>query len=122
MIVWASHHHDIYHPTAECNSLILSTIYSCYVYINVTESFTDNEIYMNTTSFYFSFSSWTPTHWLDRNSSFKRVIQLTILIFFWQVAELNCFWLKHVFIVKPSHFLTQGRIAIITLSSAPAIR
>ncbi|VDL60024.1 unnamed protein product [Hymenolepis diminuta] len=66
--------------------------------------------------------SWTPTHWLDRNSSFKRVIQLTILIFFWQMAELNCFWLKHVFIVKPSHFLTQGRIAIITLSSAPAIR
>ncbi|KAM3180641.1 hypothetical protein ACTXT7_015892 [Hymenolepis weldensis] len=38
------------------------------------------------------------------------------------MAELNCFWLKHVFIVKPSHFLTQGRIAIITLSSAPAIR
>nr|CDS32894.1 phosphatidylserine synthase 1 [Hymenolepis microstoma] len=66
--------------------------------------------------------SWTPTHWLDRNSSFKRVIQLTILIFFWQVAELNCFWLKHVFIVKPSHFLTQARIGLITLSSAPAIR
>ncbi|KAM7534833.1 hypothetical protein Aperf_G00000106452 [Anoplocephala perfoliata] len=66
--------------------------------------------------------SWTPTHWLDRNSSFKRVIQLSVLIFFWQVAELNCFWLKHVFIVKPSHFLTQFRLTIITLSSAPAIR
>ncbi|VDD77449.1 unnamed protein product [Mesocestoides corti] len=66
--------------------------------------------------------SWTPTHWLDRNSSFKRVLQLSVLIFFWQVAELNVFWLKHVFIVKPSHFLTQLRLLIVTLSSAPAIR
>ncbi|KAH9279689.1 Phosphatidylserine synthase 1 [Echinococcus granulosus] len=66
--------------------------------------------------------SWTPTHWLDRNSSFKRVIQLSVLIFFWQMAELNIFWLKHVFIVRPSHFLTQLRIIITTLSSAPAIR
>ena len=73
---------------------------------------------------YFSslFSSWTPTHWLDRSSSFKRVLQISVLSLFWQMAELNTFWLKHVFIVKPSHFLTQMRIIIITLSSAPAIR
>ncbi|VDN24834.1 unnamed protein product [Dibothriocephalus latus] len=70
----------------------------------------------------FTPASWTPTHWLDRSSTIKRAFQLSILIVFWQLAELNLFFLKHIFIVKPGHWLTQLRIAIITLSSAPAIR
>nr|VZH95847.1 unnamed protein product [Spirometra erinaceieuropaei] len=70
----------------------------------------------------FTPASWTPTHWLDRSSTIKRALQLSILIVFWQLAELNVFFLKHIFIVKPGHWLTQLRIGIITLSSAPAIR
>ncbi|RTG88679.1 phosphatidylserine synthase 1 [Schistosoma bovis] len=39
----------------------------------------------------------------------------------WQLAELNSFFLKHIFIVKPSHILTQLRLLLITCISAPAI-
>ncbi|THD20691.1 Phosphatidyl serine synthase [Fasciola hepatica] len=70
----------------------------------------------------FTPSSWTHTRWLQRDSSFLRSVLLSQLIIVWQLAELNAFFLKHVFIVKPSHPLTQMRLLLITLMSAPAIR
>ncbi|CAL8067915.1 unnamed protein product [Calicophoron daubneyi] len=66
--------------------------------------------------------SWTPTRWLHRNSSVLRSFLLSQLIIVWQLAELNSFFLKHVFIVKPGHILTLLRLVFITLMSAPAIR
>ncbi|KAG5441338.1 Phosphatidylserine synthase 2 [Clonorchis sinensis] len=70
----------------------------------------------------FTPGSWTYTRWLHRDSSVLRSFLLSQLIIVWQLAELNSFFLKHVFIVKPSHPLTQLRLLLITLMSAPAIR
>ncbi|KAA3675782.1 phosphatidylserine synthase 1 [Paragonimus westermani] len=66
--------------------------------------------------------SWTYTRWLHRDSSILRSFLLSQLMIVWQLAELNSFFLKHVFIVKPSHPLTMFRVCLITLMSAPAIR
>ncbi|CAH8553880.1 unnamed protein product [Schistosoma turkestanicum] len=66
--------------------------------------------------------SWIPTRWLHPDSSILRSFLLTQLILVWQLAELNSFFLKHIFIVKPSHILTQLRLLLITCISAPAIR
>lgn len=66
--------------------------------------------------------SWTPTRWLQRDSSLLRSYLLSQLIIVWQLVELNSFFLKHVFIVKPGHPLTLFRLTLITLMSAPAIR
>ncbi|CAH8624457.1 unnamed protein product [Heterobilharzia americana] len=66
--------------------------------------------------------SWTHTRWLHPDSSILRSFLLSQLILVWQLAELNSFFLKHIFIVKPGHILTQSRLLLITLISAPAIR
>ncbi|CAH8631191.1 unnamed protein product [Schistosoma haematobium] len=66
--------------------------------------------------------SWTHTRWLHPDSSILRSFLLSQLILVWQLAELNSFFLKHIFIVKPSHILTQLRLLLITCISAPAIR
>ncbi|XP_018653542.1 phosphatidylserine synthase 1 [Schistosoma mansoni] len=65
--------------------------------------------------------SWTHTRWLHPDSSIPRSVLLSQLILVWQLAELNSFFLKHIFIVKPSHILTQLRLLLITCISAPAI-
>ncbi|PAA57415.1 hypothetical protein BOX15_Mlig026893g1 [Macrostomum lignano] len=72
--------------------------------------------------FQFTPGSWTPTRWLDPESSFMRVIAVSILVVMTQLAELNCFFLKHIFLVKPSHPTTLGRLVLISAISAPAIR
>ncbi|CAH8866569.1 unnamed protein product [Trichobilharzia szidati] len=66
--------------------------------------------------------SWTHTRWLHPDSSILRSFLLSQLILVWQLTELNSFFLKHIFIVKPSHVLTQLRLLLITFMSAPAIR
>lgn len=66
--------------------------------------------------------SWTPTQWLHPDSSILRSFLLSQLIVVWQLAELNSFFLKHIFIVKPTHILTLTRLLLITAMSAPAIR
>uniref|UniRef100_A0A1I8FTQ6 Phosphatidylserine synthase n=1 Tax=Macrostomum lignano TaxID=282301 RepID=A0A1I8FTQ6_9PLAT len=72
--------------------------------------------------FQFTPGSWTPTRWLDPESSFMRVIAVSILVVMTQLAELNCFFLKHIFLVRPSHPTTLGRLVLISAISAPAIR
>ncbi|KAK4467883.1 hypothetical protein MN116_008495 [Schistosoma mekongi] len=66
--------------------------------------------------------SWIQTRWLHPDSSILRSVLLSQLILVWQLAELNSFFLKHIFIVKPSHILTSLRLLLITFISAPAIR
>ncbi|VDQ13918.1 unnamed protein product [Trichobilharzia regenti] len=63
--------------------------------------------------------SWTHTRWLHPDSSILRSFLLSQLILVWQLTELNSFFLKHIFIVKPSHVLTQLRLLLITFMSAP---
>uniref|UniRef100_A0A1I8IDS3 Phosphatidylserine synthase n=1 Tax=Macrostomum lignano TaxID=282301 RepID=A0A1I8IDS3_9PLAT len=73
-------------------------------------------------SYHWESIRWTPTRWLDPESSFMRVIGVSILVVLWQIAELNCFFLKHIFIVRPGHVTTMARLALISTISAPGIR
>ncbi|CAI9720231.1 phosphatidylserine synthase 1-like isoform X2 [Octopus vulgaris] len=70
----------------------------------------------------FTPSSWTHVRWLDPNSSYMRVLAVGILVVIWQVAELNLFFLKHIFMIPPAHPVNVIRTVLIALVSAPAIR
>lgn len=47
---------------------------------------------------------------------------VTQLVIFWQITELNTFFIKHIFEVPPGHIFSVGRIAIIGLIVAPSLR
>ncbi|XP_050407373.1 phosphatidylserine synthase 1 [Patella vulgata] len=66
--------------------------------------------------------SWTHVRWLDPNSTKMRIIAVWMLIVFFQLVELNTFFLKHVFMVPPPHMLNAIRLVLICLISAPSIR
>lgn len=51
-----------------------------------------------------------------------RFLSVTQLVIFWQLTELNTFFLKHIFETPPAHPLNVGRIGLITLIVAPSVR
>lgn len=51
-----------------------------------------------------------------------RIFAVYQLVFFWQITELNTFFLKHIFEIPPGHPLSVGRIALIGLIVAPTLR
>nr|XP_046912044.1 phosphatidylserine synthase-like [Dermatophagoides farinae] len=70
----------------------------------------------------FTPESWTPIHWFDPNCTYMRFLSVTQLVIFWQLTELNTFFLKHIFETPPAHPLNVGRIGLITLIVAPSVR
>ncbi|XP_052086567.1 phosphatidylserine synthase 1-like [Mytilus californianus] len=70
----------------------------------------------------FTPASWTHVRWLDPNSSYMRIVAICIIIVFWQVVELNTFFLKHILEIQESHPLNLWRLFLISLISAPTIR
>jgi phosphatidylserine synthase 1 len=70
----------------------------------------------------FTPASWTHVRWMDPNSSYMRIIAVTELVIFWQVTELNTFFLKHIFEVPPGHPLSIGRLVLVGLFVAPSLR
>ena len=70
----------------------------------------------------FTPASWTHVGWLDPNSSYMRIVAVCIIIVFWQLAELNTFFLKHILEIPESHHLNLWRLLLICLISAPTIR
>lgn len=70
----------------------------------------------------FTPASWTTVRWLDPNSSNMRIIAVTELVLFWQITELNTFFLKHIFELPPGHWLNIFRITLIGLIVAPSLR
>lgn len=70
----------------------------------------------------FTPASWTTVRWLDPNSSNMRIIAVTELVLFWQVTELNTFFLKHIFELPPGHWLNICRITLIGAIVAPSLR
>lgn len=70
----------------------------------------------------FTPETWTANKWLDPNSSFMRVLGVSILVLMFQLSELNTFFMKHIFEVPTNHRLTLGRLIFIAVISAPAIR
>lgn len=70
----------------------------------------------------FTPESWTPTHWFDPNCTNNRFISISQLVIFWQLTELNTFFLKHIFEIPPAHLLNLGRFALLVLVVAPSVR
>ncbi|VVC92939.1 unnamed protein product [Leptidea sinapis] len=65
---------------------------------------------------------WAPVRWLDPNSTYMRFFALSQLVVFWQISELNTFFLKHIFEMPPSHPLVIARLVLIGVIVAPSVR
>ncbi|KAE8748643.1 hypothetical protein FOCC_FOCC004654 [Frankliniella occidentalis] len=70
----------------------------------------------------FTPSSWTPVRWLDPNCTYMRFVAICQLVIFWQVSELNTFFLKHIFEMPPSHPIVVGRLFLVGIVVAPSVR
>ncbi|CAK8683500.1 unnamed protein product [Clavelina lepadiformis] len=64
----------------------------------------------------------SPLRWLDPNSNVMRVIGVYILLVLFVLSELNTFFLKHFLRFPANHVFCWGRIGLISICSAPAIR
>jgi len=60
--------------------------------------------------------------WLDPSCTYIRFLAVTELVIFWQITELNTFFLKHIFEIPPGHVFSVGRLGIIGLVVAPTLR
>jgi len=70
----------------------------------------------------FTPEDWSKVRWLDPRSPKMRIMAIFTLVLLFQVVELNTFLLKHIFLIPTSHFLTGGRLVLITLVAAPTMR
>lgn len=70
----------------------------------------------------FTPASWTHVRWVDPNNTYSRMIAVTQLVVFFQVTELNTFFLKHIFEAPPGHPLNVIRIILVGLFVAPSLR
>ena len=70
----------------------------------------------------FTPSSWTPVRWLDPNCTYMRFVAICQLVLFWQVSELNTFFLKHIFEMPPSHPIVVARLFLVGIIVAPSVR
>lgn len=66
--------------------------------------------------------NWTTVRWLNPKSTYMRFISVSQLVIFWQVTELNTFFLKHIFEMPPSHPVVAIRLIFIGLIVAPSVR
>lgn len=70
--------------------------------------------------------SWTTVRWLDpaqrTKSTYMRFLSVSQLVVFWQITELNTFFLKHIFEMPPSHPVVSIRLIFIGLIVAPSVR
>ncbi|KAI8427782.1 hypothetical protein MSG28_002195 [Choristoneura fumiferana] len=64
---------------------------------------------------------WTPVRWLDPTCTYMRFFALAQLVVFWQISELNTFFLKHIFEMPPSHPLVIARLCLIGVIVAPSV-
>lgn len=70
----------------------------------------------------FTPGSWTHVRWLDPKCTYMRFISVCQLVIFWQVSELNTFFLKHIFEMPPSHPFVTIRLIFIGIVVAPSVR
>lgn len=70
----------------------------------------------------FTPESFTSVRWLDPKCSYMRIFALCQLVLFWQMTELNTFFLKHVFELPSSHILVTARLILIGVIVAPSVR
>lgn len=70
----------------------------------------------------FTPESWLSVRWLDPKCSYMRIFALCQLVLFWQVSELNTFFLKHIFEMPASHPFVIARLVLIGVIVAPSVR
>ncbi|XP_054158876.1 phosphatidylserine synthase-like [Oppia nitens] len=70
----------------------------------------------------FTPADWEHVHWFDQSRPYVRFLAVTQLVIFWQMTELNTFFLKHIFDVPPDHPLCLIRLALVGLIVAPSVR
>ncbi|XP_067133639.1 phosphatidylserine synthase-like [Centruroides vittatus] len=70
----------------------------------------------------FTPESWTHVRWLDPKCTYMRFLAVSELVIFWQITELNTFFLKHIFEIPPDHTLSIGRLGLIGIIVAPTLR
>ncbi|KAK1116661.1 hypothetical protein K0M31_018203 [Melipona bicolor] len=70
----------------------------------------------------FTPGSWTAVRWLDPTCTYMRFVALCQLVIFWQVSELNTFFLKHVYEFPPSHPFVVARLVLVGVIVAPSVR
>lgn len=70
----------------------------------------------------FTPESWTAVRWMDPNCTYMRFFAVCQLVIFWQVTELNTFFLKHIFEMPPSHPIVIVRLILVGLFTAPSVR
>ncbi|KAK7574264.1 hypothetical protein V9T40_011455 [Parthenolecanium corni] len=66
--------------------------------------------------------SWTHVRWLDPNSTYMRFFAVCQMVIFWQISELNTFFLKHIFEMPPSHPIVVARLLFLGIMVAPSAR
>lgn len=66
--------------------------------------------------------SWTHVRWLDPTCTYMRFFAVCQMVIFWQISELNTFFLKHIFEMPPSHPLVVGRLGFLGIMVAPSAR
>lgn len=66
--------------------------------------------------------NWSRTCWIEPKCSYIRIIAVTLFVIFWQITELNTFFLKHIFEVPTAHQLCVFRLILISFIVAPSIR
>ncbi|XP_022190894.2 phosphatidylserine synthase 1 isoform X1 [Nilaparvata lugens] len=66
--------------------------------------------------------TWTEVRWLDPTCTYMRFFAICQLVIFWQVCELNTFFLKHIFEMPPNHPLVIVRLVFIGIVVAPSVR
>ena len=70
----------------------------------------------------FTPESLTRERWLDPTSTYQRALAVFILILFFQISELNCFLIKHIFYIPSAHYLVSARLALMAMTALPSIR
>lgn len=70
----------------------------------------------------FTPESWTHVRWLDPYCTYMRFFAICQLVIFWQVCELNTFFLKHIFEMPPTHPLVVTRLIFVGIIVAPSVR
>lgn len=70
----------------------------------------------------FTPESWTCVRWMDPKCSYMRFLAVCQLVIFWQITELNTFFLKHIFEMPPAHPIVIARLILVGLFTAPSVR
>uniref|UniRef100_A0A1I7UR61 Phosphatidylserine synthase n=1 Tax=Caenorhabditis tropicalis TaxID=1561998 RepID=A0A1I7UR61_9PELO len=73
----------------------------------------------------FTPASWSGYDWYNSKSfsnALRRTFHLTFLVAFWLLAELNTFFIKHIFAIDTQHPVVFWRIILIAVIAAPTIR